>query len=410
MQEKASLNRLQLSNFKLDALLRITLAINENMPVDKLLEKFQSILCDDLNIGKVLMFSYNQKWERILMAGVKRSVADGIRVENDLQYYKQITNLTATLNQNLALFDTIIPVYHHNKPISYVIIGDTDEERAGMSPTIKHLDFIQTLANIIVVAIENRNLFNENVRQEAMKKELELASRMQTMLIPNPTMLPNDNKLHVSAYYLPHFDVGGDYYDWIRLSNDEFCFCIADVYGKGFSAALLMSNFQANLRALAGTGVSLIDIVNKLNSKVIENVNGEKFITLFIAFYNTETRKLTYVNAGHNPPLLFNAKRGEVTQLTQGCMGVGMLDSIPKINIGEEVVPNGSKLICFTDGIVELENISHQAFGTEPIEFAMQQGKSIAEDIDGIIESLYEHKGAENDFFDDITMLGVEFK
>ena len=67
MQEKASLNRLQLSNFKLDALLRITLAINENMPVDKLLEKFQSILCDDLNIGKVLMFSYNQKWERILM-------------------------------------------------------------------------------------------------------------------------------------------------------------------------------------------------------------------------------------------------------------------------------------------------------------------------------------------------------
>ena len=410
MQEKASLNRLQLSNFKLDALLRITLAINENMPVDKLLEKFQSILCEDLNIGKVLMFSYNQKWERILMAGVKRSVADGIRVENDLQYYKQITNLTATLNPNLALFDTIVPVYHHNKPIAYVIIGDIDEERAGMSPTIKHLDFIQTLANIIVVAIENRNLFNENVRQEAMKKELELASRMQTMLIPNPSMLPNDNQLHVSAYYLPHFDVGGDYYDWIRLGVNEYCFCIADVSGKGFSAALLMSNFQANLRALASTGVSLSEMINKLNTKVIENVNGEKFITLFLAFYNTQTRKMTYVNAGHNPPIFYNAERKEVLQLTQGCMGVGMLDTIPRINVGEEDVPHGSKIICFTDGIVELENLSHQAFGTEPIEYTISQGKTIADDIDNVIESLYEHKGAENDFFDDITMLGVEFK
>ena len=83
MQGKASVNRLQLSNFKLDALLRITLAINENTPVDQLLEQFRSILCDDLRIGKILMFSYNQKWERILMSGVERRVADGIRVEND---------------------------------------------------------------------------------------------------------------------------------------------------------------------------------------------------------------------------------------------------------------------------------------------------------------------------------------
>jgi sigma-B regulation protein RsbU (phosphoserine phosphatase) len=215
----------------------------------------------------------------------------------------------------------------------------------------------------------------------------------------------------VSAYYLPHFDVGGDYYDWIRLNNgNDYCFCIADVSGKGFSAALLMSNFQANLRALASTGISLTEMVNKLNTKVIENVNGEKFITLFIAFFNIETRKMTYVNAGHNPPIYFNAESGEVSQLTQGCMGVGMLDSIPRINVGEESVPHGSKLICFTDGIVELENLSHQAFGTEPIEYAIQQGKSIVDDIDGIIESLYEHKGAENDFFDDITMLGIEFK
>ena len=410
MQGKASVNRLQLSNFKLDALLRITLAINENTPVDQLLEQFRSILCDDLNIGKILMFSYNQKWERILMSGVERQVADGIRVENDLQYYKQIANLTATLNPNLALFDTIIPVYHHDRPIAYVIIGDIDEECAGMSPTIKHLSFIQTLANIIVVAIENRNLFNENVRQEAMKKELELASRMQTMLIPNASMLPNDRFLHVSAYYLPHFDVGGDYYDWIKLSDNQYCFCIADVSGKGISAALLMSNFQANLRALTSANMPINEVVNKLNDKVVENVNGEKFITLFIAFYNTDTRVLTYVNAGHNPPIFFNAETGEIQQLTQGCMGVGMLDSIPKMNIGEMVISNNSKVLCFTDGAVEIENQLHQAFGTEPIERIISSGKGIDSDIDDIIKALNAHKGPEGDFFDDITILGIEFK
>ncbi len=408
MSAKASLNRLQLSNFKLDVLLRITLSINENTPVNQLLDEFRSILCDDLNIGKVLMFSYNQKWERILMSGVHRTVAEGIRVETDLQYYKQITNLSVALNPYLEMFDVIIPVYHHELPIAYIIIGDIDEERAGMSPTIKHLHFIQTLANIIVVAIENRRLFDENVRQEALKKELELASRMQTMLIPSPALLPNNLKLHVAAYYLPHFEVGGDYYDWLKLSDTEYGFCIADVSGKGISAALLMSNFQANIRALFSANLSLSQTVAKLNDRVMENANGEKFITLFIGRYNSDTRQLEYINAGHNPPVFYDNSTKEIAQLSTGCMGVGMFDVIPKISVGTLIAAPGSKLICFTDGIVELENDKKEQFGTAAIEKQMKLGQEMNIDIDNIIDVLYEHKG-NNDFFDDITMLGIAF-
>ena len=91
-------------------------------------------------------------------------------------------------------------------------------------------------------------------------------------------------------------------------------------------------------------------------------------------------------------------------------MGVGMLDSIPKINVGEIIVPHGSKIICFTDGSVEIENIAHQAFGTEPIENLVKQGDNIADDIDNLVELLYEHKGPDGDFFDDITIMGIEFK
>lgn len=408
MTGKASLKRLQFSNYKLDALLHTTLLINENVSIKELLKHFETTLREELNIGKVLVFTYNEKWECVLASGIHRTVAEGIRVDTDLLYYKQITNLSVALNQNLELFDVIIPVYHHETPIAYVIIGDIDEERAGMSPTIKHLHFIQTLANIIVVAIENKRLFDENVRQEALKKELELASRMQTMLIPNPRTLPNNERIHVSAYYLPHFEVGGDYYDFMRLSSSEYGFCIADVSGKGISAALLMSNFQANIRALFSAKLSLEQTVHKLNDRVMENANGEKFITLFIGTYNTDTRELHYINAGHNPPVLFHKDRNEIEMLTSGCMGVGMFDEIPKINLGHTVVSPGSKLICYTDGIAELENSKDEQFGTQAMETCMQKSQSINFVVDEIINLLDEFRG-DNDFFDDITLIGMEF-
>lgn len=408
MSAKASLKRLQFSNYKLDTLLDITLSINENLPVGDLLHQFESILKEDLNIGKVLLYRYNEKWECLLYSGIHRNVAEGIRVETDLLYYKQITNLTTTLNPNLELFDAIIPVYHHESPMAYLLIGDIDEERAGISPTIKHLHFIQTMANIILVAIENKRLFDENVRQEALKKELELASRMQTMLIPNPALLPNNDKIHASAYYLPHFEVGGDYYDFIKLNNEEYGFCMADVSGKGISAALLMSNFQANVRALFTANLPLKTTITKLNDRVMENANGEKFITLFIGRFNTNTRELEYINAGHNPSLLYLGDEKKVIELSEGCTGVGMLDEIPSITLGKKVLAPSSKLVCYTDGIVELENDKNEEFGSDVMADCMTKIDSINNIIDIIIDKLDQHRGT-NDFFDDISLMGIEF-
>ena len=165
-------------------------------------------------------------------------------------------------------FDIVIPVYNNNSPLAYVLIGDIVEEGEGVSPTIKHLHFIQTLSNIIIVSIENMRLFQESLRQIAIKKELELASRMQNMLIPKNSELPQNDKIWITSFYHPHLDVGGDYYDFINLSENEVGFCIADVSGKGISAALLMSNFQANLRALFSSEISLPALVEKLNGHI----------------------------------------------------------------------------------------------------------------------------------------------
>jgi sigma-B regulation protein RsbU (phosphoserine phosphatase) len=298
-------------------------------------------------------------------------------------------------------------VINKGKPVAYVIIGDL-EEGEGVSPIIKHLNFIQTLTNIIVVAIENIRFFKESLRQEAIKKELELASKMQNMLIPSTSILPRNEKIWMTTFYLPHFEVGGDYYDYIPLGKNEFGFCIADVSGKGMSAALLMSNFQANLRALFTPDISLDALIEKLNERVMFSANGEKFITLFVGKFNYKTRELDYINAGHNQPMLYLKKKKELKLLSRGCVGIGMIDEIPLIRKGSETIEEPAKIICYTDGLVELIDEKKISFGTKEIEDCIINNHSIDQNIEAIIKKQGIREGSAS-IFDDISILGIEF-
>ncbi|MBI5539970.1 MAG: SpoIIE family protein phosphatase [Bacteroidia bacterium] len=407
MSEKASLKRLQLSNFKLDALLDISQAINENLSTEGLLRRYEKIIREDLGIGKVILYSYNNTWKCILSSGIRYELYSEIIVEHDLLHFREITNLTTMEHQKLASFDVVIPVFHKAMPLAYLLLGDIDEERDGISPVIKHLHFFQTLTNILIVAIENKRLYNEHIQQESIRKEMELASKMQTNLIPNPDTLPNNEFLYVAAYYHPHFEVGGDYYDCLKLSDNEYGFCIADVSGKGMAAALIMSNFQASLRALFTTEISLSDLAIRLNSIVMTNTNGEKYITVFLAKYNTNNKQLTYINAGHIPPAYLSNNK-EIKYLKEGCPGFGMLNEIPKITVGSLDVTTGSKLLLCTDGLVEMENEKNVEFGFSEIERYMESEESMDSTIWKIIQRLNIYKGRKS-FFDDISILGIKF-
>ncbi len=409
MTKKSSFKRLQLFSFKLNALLEITQAINENLTIEQLLKRYEKILKEDLNIGVVLIFMLNgETWECLLSSGYKKGDNNKISVERDLLPYREITFLASTDNELLKSFDIIIPVISQDKPIAFVLIGDIDEEAEGMSPTIKHLHFIQTLSNIIFVAIENIRLFNESLRQEAIRKELELASKMQNMLIPNKENLPQNDHIKAFAFYHPHYDIGGDYYDCIALNQSEVGFCIADVSGKGISAAILMSNFQANLRALFTPDIPLVLLVEKLNERVMSSANGEKFITLFVAKYNYGNKQIEYINAGHNPPLYYEMGKSQLMFLNSGCVGMGMLEEIPEIKKESIPVHGSAKILCYTDGLVELVDESGVEFGTENIEKHIQNKRSISENIDDIIKKQQIISGSKS-IFDDITILGIDF-
>jgi sigma-B regulation protein RsbU (phosphoserine phosphatase) len=222
-----------------------------------------------------------------------------------------------------------------------------------------------------------------------------------------PSTLPHDSKLDCAALYLPHQQVGGDYYDFIWLNENECAFCVADVSGKGVAAALLMSNFQANLRILFNHTTSLTDLVRELNAKVMANAKGEKFITLFIAKYNMVTRTLTYVNAAHNPPLL--AIGNSVSALKIGCTGLGMFDEIEKIKEGIVNITPGTRIICYTDGLTELENEKGEDFGIDALKEIIKKNEHLnMMELNALIMKTVEKYKQRRSYIDDIALFSLK--
>ncbi|HVA98037.1 MAG TPA: PP2C family protein-serine/threonine phosphatase, partial [Bacteroidia bacterium] len=390
----------KIKDIKLSALLEVTKAINSNHSVTQLLEIFEHTLRNQLNIGKLILFSKDEKWKILLKYGVGNDY-NNVNVEKDFANLTEITTIDSVSQSLKKTFEIIIPIFHKTIPLAYVLIGDLNEDKVEVSPTIKHLPFIQTLTNIIIVAIENKKLAKENIRQAAIQRELDLASEMQSMLFP--TTLPHDKQLDIAAVYLPHHQVGGDYYDFIRLNENEIAFCMADVSGKGVAAALLMSNFQANLRILFNHTTSLADLVKELNAKVMANAKGEKFITLFIAKYNMVTRVLNYINAGHNPPLISSGKNTNLLKI--GCTGLGMFEELQKVKEGIINVSPKTTILCYTDGVVELENNNGKEFGIENLTKTLIENPNL--DMTNlnqlVVKKLNNHK--ENQpYIDDITL------
>ena len=401
--------KLELNEFKLNSLLEITKAINNNLSIESILKIFEYILREQLGISKLILYANDSnQWNCILHFG-SRGLNKKINVQKELTHIKDITVIESSSIETLNSFDIVIPIFHKKTALAYLLIGDLEEELIAISPGIKHMPFIQTLASIIVVAIENKRFSLELIEQELDKKEMEMAAEMQKLLFP--TNLPNDENIDVAARYESKHLVGGDYYDFLSLNDNEYFFCIADVSGKGTSAALLMSNFQAKLRANIKynyKNISLKELVENLNEDVNNAAKGEKFITFFAGHYNKENKTLQYVNAGHNYPILINSK--EKIFLNKGCIGLGMLEEIPKIEISKIQLKEDAILVCYTDGLVELENSSGVAFETDNLIKVVERNfeKTMNELDQKIFARLEEFKGSQ-DLMDDTAVLSCKF-
>lgn len=391
-------------DLKLNALLEITKAINNNVSTAQLLDLYQDILENRLKVGKLVLFSFDKEWTCILKYGIGVDF-NHIKFENELLSIKEIETISFS-NGNLSKsFEIVIPVYHKQIPLAYVLLGDVNEQKIELSAAIKHLPYIQTLTNIIVVSIENKKLYRQTIQKAQMQKELELAQTMQQMLFP--ANLPHNEMIRVGAKYIPHQQVSGDYYDLLPLNLNEYIFCVADVSGKGIAAALLMSNIQATLHSLINYTHNLKDIIIELNKRVWLNAKGEKFVSFFLGKINTKSKQLTYINAGHNPPILISEDKE--MRLTKGCTLLGIAENVPFIDVEIMDLNRPYTLFCYTDGLTDTVNSVGEFLSEETVVDIIRKNINSEPEFinDTIMYYADEFKG-ENLYVDDIALMTIK--
>ncbi|MBT1705501.1 GAF domain-containing SpoIIE family protein phosphatase [Chryseosolibacter indicus] len=393
----------EIKELELNALLEITQAINSNLPEESLYKIYNFTLRSNLNIKKLALFVLDDEWNCKASFGTDHHFHK-TKLLPEFKTIQDITHLKEFQTCAFTEFDIVIPVAHKGTTLALVFVGGLDKYDVRYENE-DGIRFIQALSNIIIVAIENKKLARKQLEQESLRKELEIASDVQQFLFPEK--LPSTETLKVEASYLPHDVVGGDYYDYIPINKNQFLICIADVSGKGIAAALMMSNFQASLRTLLRQTPNLTDIVEALNFQVLENTKGEKFITFFAAIYDIKLKTMVYVNAGHNPPILFDKKHG-IRLLEDGSTVLGAMHPLPFINEGFITDLDEFLLFCYTDGVIETVNEKGEEFGMDALldYFKLDHTylKNLRDIHSDIIVALDNFKG-KNGYHDDITML-----
>jgi len=390
-------HQLYLKQLQINRLLEITQAINNNLASKDLFKIYKAILSWEMNVEKfILLIKEQSSWNIVANTGVPQNLLRE-DVSPFLSKFKRTTHINET-NALLKEFKIVIPVYHKNNPIAFAFIGSLDNSLEF----INQVQFITTITNIIAVAIENKRLFKKQIEQERSNRDMELAVQMQNLLIPED--LPIGKHYNFSGIYQPHSGVGGDYYDVINLDNGEIAFCIADISGKGVAAALLMSNFQANLQSLIHRDLSAEDFIYQLNKSVLNITKGDKFITFFVAKFDPNTNYLRYVNAGHNAPLLFH--KNELQSLNKGCTILGIFDNLPQIELGEYYLETDALLLMYTDGLTELINEADEFFDSERLEkFILSNNQKSPKEINEELMKVIEEFKGSNGFSDDISIL-----
>ena len=259
-------------------------------------------------------------------------------------------------------------------------------------------------ATQVALAIQNSRLLFSEIERKKLENDIEVASEIQRLIIPSD--LPESTELDISGIYIPSLHIGGDFYAVFPINKNEVILCIADVSGKGVPGALLVSTLHATLKAYLEFSNDLLSVINKLNQLIIELSTSDRYITLFLACYNKKNAELTYINAGHNPPLLVR-KTKEIERLKTTGIAIGIMSfdyTMNSIKFDDEDV-----LALYTDGVTEASNSKSEFFGEKNIQSIIEKNCSEKSVViqNKIIEGINKHV-EKNALKDDLTLLIIK--
>lgn len=258
-------------------------------------------------------------------------------------------------------FALAVPIEADGKDLGLLVVADK-ESRRGVGPFADgDARMLGLFANQAAIALENARLHRQALEQERLQRELELAADIQRQLLPK--RLPQVDGFEFGAWSRPARHVGGDYYDLRQADDGGVHLALGDVSGKGMPAALLVSTLHSALRLLLGARPFDADLVGRLNRHIAEASASNKFITLAVARLDPISARVTYVNAGHNPPLLLR-RDGAIEDLPPGGMPLGIFSGARYQTAETELGP-GDLLCIFSDGITECETPAAEEYGPE---------------------------------------------
>ncbi len=268
-----------------------------------------------------------------------------------------------------------------------------------------HLKVLTTLGSVAAIRVENARLLEEHLEQESYARELQLAREIQQRFQPtSPPVVPG---FELQGISFPSYEIGGDYYDFIFCPDGRLVVALGDVSGKGTSAALLMSSLHAAVHAQVTSCRPLTETIGAVNRYLADNTPANRFVTLFYAEVDPLTGSLSFINAGHNPPLIAHAE-GTLEQLGAGGLPLGIMpDAVYRE--GRTQLQVGDVLVAYSDGVTETQNPKGEEFGTARLEQVITQNidrsaAGIRDKIEAALSTFAQGTPA----VDDITLLIVK--
>lgn len=294
----------------------------------------------------------NKRLLKIIEDENLRSLESSITGEGIMQKYTELEALGIEL---------VVPMQIQGETKGLIFLGKRINNHRYSEADI---EYVYSVGSLAIISIENKRLFQEALEKKKMEDELDIARDIQKNLLPHS--IPSFDNFELSAMNVSSRQVGGDYYDLIRLDEQNVCVAIADVSGKGVPAALLMANLQAFLKTIVKHGMEISEATALINDLVSENTSDGKFITFFWGVLNDPLKKFTYVNAGHNPPLLI--RKGKILKLNRGGIILGVMKTVSPYEFQEIALEKDDVMIMFTDGVSEAMNKEGEEFSDKRLE------------------------------------------
>ena len=224
--------------------------------------------------------------------------------------------------------------------------------------TEKDIEPLQTFASLVSVALERARFHRESIAKKRLEEELSIARRIQLSFLP--TTMPQFEPYDLGGLNFPTLEVGGDYYDFIPITETDLGVAVGDVAGKGVGAAILMASFRASLRLESRSNYAISIILQKVNRFLCESNPPEQFVTAFYGVIDRRNHILTYSNAGHNPPFL--VRNGQIVPLDTGGLLLGSFSHAEYEEARVDLYP-GDIMVFYTDGVTEAQNEQGEEFG-----------------------------------------------